>query len=78
MIESQIIQESLKSIKVKYVPDNDFTPEYLEKMTENIRSRMGDVDITYQKVAEIPRTSGGKFRAVICNLSDEEKTLIKG
>jgi hypothetical protein len=30
-----------------------------------------------EKVAMIPRTERGKFRAVICNLSPEEKNQVR-
>ncbi len=77
IIESQFIQESLNKIKVKYVPAEKFSHESVEKLTENIRSRMGDVEVSFEKVSEIPRTSRGKFRAVICNLPPEERARVE-
>jgi phenylacetate-CoA ligase len=73
IIEAQIIQESLKTIRIRYVPSADFTSDTLRTLTESVRERLGDVEVIYDKESEIPRTSRGKFRAVICNLTPAEK-----
>jgi phenylacetate-CoA ligase len=73
VVEAQIIQESLKNIKVLYVPAAEFNQRAAKNLTERIRERMGDVEVNLEKVAQIERTNRGKFRAVICNLSDEER-----
>lgn len=73
IIEAQIIQESLTEIVVKYVPADGFSRKDARDLTNRIRERMGDVEIKFEKVLQIPRTERGKFRAVICNLSKEEK-----
>jgi len=69
IIEAQIIQDSLKSIRVKYVPAADFSESSLKHLTAGICERMGDVKVVYEQVTQIPRTSRGKFQAVISNLS---------
>lgn len=74
VIEAQIIQESLKKIIVKYVPAEGFSQDNAKDLTARIRERMGDVQVEMKKVGQIPRTERGKFRAVICNLSKEEKS----
>lgn len=71
--EAQIIQESLTRLKVIYVPDAQFRPGALNDLTERIRDRMGDVEVDYKEVSEIPRTSRGKFRAVVCELPAEQR-----
>ena len=76
ILEAQIIQESLTSINVRYIPAADFNTNVLSSLTERIRERMGDVTVTFDKVVEIPRTSRGKFRAVICRLSDSERAAL--
>jgi phenylacetate-CoA ligase len=73
IVEAQILQESLTLINVRYVPAVNFEPNVLPTLAERIRERMGDVKVTFDEVNEIPRTSRGKFRAVICNLSDSER-----
>jgi phenylacetate-CoA ligase len=76
IIEAQIIQESLTAINVRYVPAVDFKPNVLSSLTERIRERMGDVMVTFDEVDAIPRTNRGKFRAVICRLSDRERAAL--
>ncbi|MGB7201870.1 MAG: AMP-binding protein [Pyrinomonadaceae bacterium] len=71
--EAQIIQESLAELKVLYVPDANFHRDALNDLTERIRDRMGDVEVDYKEVSEIPRTSRGKFRAVVCKLPAEQR-----
>jgi phenylacetate-CoA ligase len=71
--EAQIIQEALDRVRVRYVPASDFTPDAGESIAARLRDRLGDVDVVLESVAEIPRTSRGKFRAVVCNLSESER-----
>lgn len=76
VIEAQIIQESLKEIVVKYVPAEKFDQAYEKDLINRIRERLGNVEVKLEKVMQIPRTERGKFRAVICNLSEKEKSNI--
>ena len=73
--EAQIIQKSLKDILIRYVPDSNFNEQTTDFLTNQIRDRMGDVHVSFEEVYKIPRTNNGKFRAVICELTDEEKKL---
>lgn len=75
--EAQIIQESLTDLRVLYVPDDNFRTDALKGLTERIRDRMGDVSVHYEKVRGIPRTSRGKFRAVVCRLSAEQRRFLE-
>jgi hypothetical protein len=34
---------------------------------------MGAVEVKYEEVTEVPRSGRGKFRAVVCNLSDDDR-----
>ena len=63
--EAQIIQESLERIRVLYVPAHGCSKSSLDGLAGRLRERMGDVDVELEEVSEIPRTSNGKFRAVI-------------
>lgn len=76
IVEAQIIQESLSAISVRYVPASDFNSNVLPSLAERIRERMGDVAVSFDEVDEIPRTSRGKFRAVLCKLSDSERAAL--
>jgi len=77
--EVQIIQESLREIRVRYVPAPDFDAEAERSIAQRLRERMGDsIVIAFEAVEQIPRTANGKFRAVICNLSPEERRRVAG
>ncbi|MGZ8802034.1 MAG: phenylacetate--CoA ligase family protein [Mycobacterium sp.] len=66
--EAQIIQDDIDNIRVRYVPSADARPGDEERITAQIRQRIGDVHVILEPVPMIPRTAAGKFRAVICNL----------
>ncbi len=78
IIESQIVQVSLNSINVRYVPAADFHASALGQLAARVRERLGDIAVTFEPVASIPRTKNGKFRAVICDLSADELRSIRG
>ena len=67
--EAQIIQERLDQVRVKYVPAPEFTTDAERLITERLQERMGFVKVILEQVDEVPRTSNGKFRAVISNIS---------
>jgi phenylacetate-CoA ligase len=73
ILEAQIVQESLERIKVRYVPTDGFNAKDAASITERLRDRMGDVDVVLEPLTQLPRTSNGKFRAVVCELSDDLK-----
>lgn len=75
--EAQIIQTSLTSLTVRYVPAEKFDAVTVETLTERIHDRIGKVSVVFEPVSEIPRTSRGKFRAVICHLSPEERMTLE-
>lgn len=67
--EGQIIQETLRRIRVKIVPVETFTESDRQCVVERIHERLGpSVEVVVETVEEIPRTSRGKFRAVISQL----------
>ena len=74
--EAQIIQESLDQIRVRYVPTTAFSSEDARSIITRLQQRMGDVEVVLEEVNEIPREANGKFRAVVCNLSDEERSRV--
>lgn len=67
LIESQVIQETENSIKINYVPLDDFSLISLEvNIEKSLRAVLGEeVVITYSPVKTIPRTNAGKFKSVI-------------
>ncbi len=70
--EAQIVQETVHSIRVRYVPAENFTPAMAATIAERVRSRMGDVAVTLESVVAIPRGLNSKFRAVVCLLPADE------
>ena len=75
--EAQIIQEALDMIRVRYIPAGGFSSVDGQSLIERIRARMGPVNVVLEEVAAIPRTANGKFRAVICQLSAEERKRVR-
>lgn len=69
--EAQIIQSSFSEVLVKYVPGTGFGPDQAKSLIARIHARLGDIQVTLQEVPVIPRTSRGKFKAVVCNLPAE-------
>ena len=77
VIEGQFIQESLENIRLRFVPAVNYTEEAGLAIIESLNARIGNVNLILEPVTEIPRDSGGKFRAVVCNLSPEEKVRLR-
>jgi Coenzyme F390 synthetase len=71
--EAQIVQEALDVIRVYYVPTDGFSGADGQSLVDRIEERMGPVKVLLEEVDSIPRTANGKFRAVVCNLSAEER-----
>jgi phenylacetate-CoA ligase len=77
--EAQIIQERIDSIHVRFVADSGFEPMHAEKITRRLRERMGNVSVVLERVEKIPRSSRGKFQAVVCRLPREvQQQLAQG
>lgn len=76
VLEAQIVQKTLRKVQVKLVPAAGFDKKAARDLRERICERMGDVEVVFEKVTAIPRTTRGKFRAVVCELSNEEKNAV--
>lgn len=74
--EAQIIQEALDLIRIRFVPDPDFSEADRQSLIDRVRARMGPVKVVLDEVESIPRSSNGKFRSVICNLTSEERNRV--
>lgn len=70
---SQIAQEKLDLLRVRVAPAEGFTATTERLITDRLRERMGDVQIVIDRVEEVPRTSNGKLRAVVCHLTPAER-----
>jgi phenylacetate-CoA ligase len=73
--ESQIIQESLDRLRIRYVPASGFADSSPEDIAQSIRDFIGPIDIIFEKMDAIPREPNGKFRAVICRLPPDQRPV---
>jgi phenylacetate-CoA ligase len=67
--EAQIVQESLEIVKVRYVAAPDFSSRHAATLIERLHERLGRVQVVLERVDRIPRGPNGKFRPVVCMLS---------
>jgi phenylacetate-CoA ligase len=70
VVEGQVIQETLDKFTLKVVAREGFGAEQEQLIRRRFAERLGPVDVRIERVAEIARTERGKFRAVICRLSE--------
>ena len=70
--ETQLIQEELELVRVKYVPTPEFSKTDEECISNRLRACMGDVNVVFQRVEQIERGPNGKFPTVVCNLSSDD------
>jgi phenylacetate-CoA ligase len=73
--ESQIIQESLDRLRVRYVPAAEFAIDSPDRIAQSIRDFIGPMDIVFEQMDAIPREPNGKFRSVICRLPRNERPV---
>lgn len=71
--EAQVIQESIDRLRFRYVPAESFDAETAKCIVSRLQARMGRVHVILEPVEQIPREANGKFRAVVCRLSAEER-----
>jgi phenylacetate-CoA ligase len=69
IVESQIEQESLELLRIRFVPTPRFSGEDLRTLEGNLRARVGrGIHLEFECTDRIPRTANGKFRFVISKL----------
>jgi phenylacetate-CoA ligase len=69
IVESQLEQESLDVLRVRFVPAPRFTAEDLQVLENNLRARVGrNIHLEFECTDRIPRSPTGKFRFVISRL----------
>lgn len=69
--EAQIVQESLDCVRVKFVPTPAFSSHHEDVIVQRVKERMGDIEVVMEPMTEIPRGANGKFRAVVCKLTEK-------
>jgi len=75
--EAQIIQDRLDHLLVRVVPTDNYTEAANASIREQLQLRMGNINVDFEVLDAIPRTKNGKFRAVINNLSPEERAQVE-
>lgn len=76
--EAQIRQEAPDRVRVLYVPADGFDSAAERSIVSRLKERMGEIDVVLERVAAIPRTAAGKFRAVVCDLDAETQRRLRG
>jgi phenylacetate-CoA ligase len=71
--EAQIVQQSLDRVLVRLVPAAGYSEADERLITGQLKDRLGDITVGFETLDLIPRESNGKFRAVVCRLTDAEK-----
>lgn len=76
--EGQVIQEQLDLIRVRVVPKPGFGEADVQDITVRIQQRLTNrMRVIVETVEHIERTKAGKVRAVICKLSDAERSRVQ-
>jgi phenylacetate-CoA ligase len=73
--EAQIIQESVDLVRVQVVPTSGFGRADGRAIQRALCERLGNVVVVVEPVSSIPRTSNGKFRAVISRVDPDLREL---
>jgi phenylacetate-CoA ligase len=77
ILEAQVIQKRIDLFIIKVVPTQQFNARDIETLKHNFSLHAGEMPVVVQVVDEIPRSQSGKFRAVICELSKDEKLRLQ-
>jgi phenylacetate-CoA ligase len=71
VIEVQIVQKRLDYIVVRYVPTERFNAASSRLIAERLQERMGPLQVDFECLDAIPRGPNGKFRSVVCELTEK-------
>lgn len=71
--EAQIVQETLERLRVRYIPAPEWSEAAEGEILAAIRNRMGEVEVVFERVHQIPRSTNGKFRFMVCALPPDQK-----
>jgi phenylacetate-CoA ligase len=64
--EGQIVQESVRRIRIRVVPVDGFGPTDVRSLVQRVQDRLGpQVEVAVEVVDRIPRMPSGKFQAVV-------------
>jgi phenylacetate-CoA ligase len=69
--ESQIVQEKIDHLNIKYIPSKFFRVELIEDYVRQLQKYIGeDMKISFVQVDNIEKTSSGKHKFVISHISE--------
>jgi phenylacetate-CoA ligase len=63
--ESQIVQDAIDHVRVLVVPEQKLDAASVDTIVQRLAARLGEIRVSVEVVDAIPRTAGGKFRAVV-------------
>jgi len=66
---AQVIQESLDEILINLVVDDGFDKKNEGLIIERLQSQLGNINVEFNYLSEIPKNESGKFKAVISKLN---------
>lgn len=69
LIEAQVIQNTLTDFEIKMVVSRKPEEEELQLIKKRMNSQLGEINLDITIVDSIPRNAGGKFKAVISNVT---------
>jgi phenylacetate-CoA ligase len=76
--EGQIIQDRLDHIQVRVVTKPGFGAQDEQDIIQRVQQRLTDkMSVSVECVDQIERTANGKFRAVISQLSPDERRQVR-
>jgi phenylacetate-CoA ligase len=75
--QAQVVQETLDFFTVYVVPASNFGANDIRTIKSNMQLHVGSVHTEVKSVTSIPRTTSGKFKAVVCRLSPQTKALAR-
>jgi phenylacetate-CoA ligase len=75
--EGQLIQETLTNFTIRVVAPNGLNDTECNEIYRRIHDRLGDVKVRIECVNAIERTARGKFKAIICRLTADEKRRLR-
>jgi phenylacetate-CoA ligase len=75
--EAQVVQERRDLFLIYIVSAPGFSEQDSRRILSNMHLHVGTVDTQIVLVSQIARTPSGKFKAVVCKLSSDEKRVLQ-
>jgi phenylacetate-CoA ligase len=67
----QIVQDADLTVRLRYIREPGFSERDRIRIEEQARARLGpDLKLVVEEIDRLPRTSGGKFLAVVSHVPD--------